>query len=144
MNRYALIKDNIVENLVMLEVEDISWMQDDWDHIVESLTAEMGDSYDPATEEFTSNLVPEVWPTIRTMTIEKWFDRWTDEELGIFETLAQTNEAIAGWRVWISRQSAVDLDDTRITNRLAQGVSSGRITQARMDALLADVAENEL
>ena len=129
----------------MADQDFIDQISHNWSFVVQTDTAQIGDIYNPSTGEFTTPAeVVEPWPVIRTMTVEKWYNRWTDEELGMFHTLAQTNEAVAGWEIWLGRQSAISLDDPRIVDRLEQGVTSGRITQARMDALLSDVAEGEL
>ena len=144
-DRYALILNDEVQNVIMADQEFVDLISSNWSFIVQSDTAQIGDAYDPVTKEFTTpDVVVDEWPIIRTITVEKWYNRWTDEELGLFHALAATNDAIAGWEIWLGRQSAISLDDPRIVDRLQQGVTSGKITQARMDALLADVAEGEL
>ena len=145
MARYALILNDEVQNVIVADQDFIDEISSYWSFVVQSDTAQIGDAYNPSTGEFTTPTIePEPWPVIRTMTVEKWYNRWTDAELGMFHTLAQTNEAVAGWEIWLGRQSAISLDDPRIVDRLEQGVTIGKITQERMDALLADVAEGEL
>jgi hypothetical protein len=146
MSRWAQVQNDVVQNVIEADQAFVDMVKANWQFVIESDLAQMDDTYDHATGIFTRPPEPEPppWPVIRTITVPKWFDRWTDEELGIFHTLAQTNESVAGWNIWLSRQSAVSLDDTRIIAKLQQGVASGRISQARMDALLVDVAKGEV
>lgn len=146
--RYAQILELTVMNVIEADQAFVDTISHNYDWVVQSDTAQMGDAYDPATKEFTTPepiITPEPpWPVIRTIGVSQWFNRWTDEELGKFITLAESNQGVAGWNSWLNRQSAVDLDDLRITVRLQQAVTGGHITQIRMDELLGDVQETEI
>ncbi len=108
--------------------------------------ASIGDEYNPGNGEFTTPPppAPPPFPVIRTIVRENWYNRWTDDDLGTLIIEAQTNVGLAGWLDWIKSQSAIDLDSARVIDKLQAGVTGGFITQASMDALLADVTENEI
>lgn len=78
-------------------------------------------------------------PTIgpRWINTNDFIARFTDAELGELQTLADTNNAVRGWVWWLDRQIAVDLDDARVVDRLQQAVTAGKLTQQRVDEILA-------
>lgn len=148
MSNWALILDLEVKNAIVAEQEYIDLISPNWDYVIQSDTARIDDIYDPVSETFTPPdpiIIPEPdWPVIRIIKKANWYDRWTDDDLGKLLAVANTNEGMAGWMDWIRSQSALDLDSTRITSKLQQGVDGGHITQSAMDILLADVTEEEM
>lgn len=80
--------------------------------------------------------IPEPDP-VRWLNANTFMSRFTDEELGLLQELADTNATIRGWVWWLNRQTAIDRDDPRVVSRLSQAVSAGKLTQERMDAILA-------
>jgi len=74
---------------------------------------------------------------IRVIPTHEFLDRFTDDELSLIWRLAQTNDKIHGWTIWLGRQAIVNLDAARITTPLQMGVTAGKITQERMNAILA-------
>lgn len=146
--RYALILELTVKNVTNGDQDFADLISPDWDYVIQSDTAQMHDTYDPVGGTFSTPAeIPPAeppWPVIRTIKKEKWYDRWTDEDLGKMLTAAKTSEGMAGWMDWIRNQTALDLDNARISAKLAQGVAGGHITQATMDALLADVQQDEV
>lgn len=146
--KFALILDLEVKNIISADQAFADLIAINWDYVIQSDSANIYDIYDPVTETFTYPTPAEppamVWPVIRIIKKEKWYDRWTDDDLGKLLAVANTNEGMAGWMDWIRSQSALDLDSTRITSKLQQGVDGGHITQSAMDILLADVTEEEM
>lgn len=141
-NNYALIKDDVVENVVTGTEEYAAEIAPNWDYVVQSDIASIGDIYDPVGGTFTTP-APPPWPVIRTISQAKWYDRWTDEDLGTFRTQAKTSNAMLGWLDWIDKQPIVYLDTPRIVDKLQSAVDNFHITQAAMDIILADVTEEE-
>ena len=150
MAKYALILNLEVKNLVEANQDYVDSVSHNWDYIVQSDTANIGDTYDPGSGTFTPAPLPpeKPFPIIRTIRIDKWLDRWDDETFGRVLRLAENDTAIGnqikGWIKWLDRQSAISLDDTRIVNKLDYALTNSFITQQEHDDLLADVQPGEL
>lgn len=148
--RYALINEFTVVNIIVADSDFAASISGDYQYVIQSDTAQIGDAYNSVSGEFTTpELPPEPdWPVIRTITVEHWLNRWSDETLGrvirISESDTPVGDKVKGWLAWLDRQSAISLDDTRITDRIQQAVDAGKITVAEQTTLMADVQEGEL
>jgi hypothetical protein len=74
---------------------------------------------------------------VRWINAADFLSRFSDAELGELQAIADSNSAVRGWVWWLNHQVAIDLDDTRISSRLADAVAAGKLTQARMDEILS-------
>lgn len=76
-------------------------------------------------------------PAARPLTRSELIERFTDDELGGIKRLAETNDTAAGWLEWLLVQPTVALDHPRLTAGLARLVAAGKLTQERVDQILA-------
>ncbi len=72
------------------------------------------------------------------ITRAELLDRFTDDELGGIKRLAETNDTAAGWVEWLLAQPAIALNHARLTAGLARLVTAGKMTQDRVDQILAE------
>jgi len=129
MKHYLIIENNIVTGHVQTNgaVVDPRYVEIDPAQI--NPGAMIGRAYDDGQY----NEVPQP----RLETVADFISRFTDDELGDIETLAQSNKRARGWVQWLKLQMAVDLDHPRITGAVQLMETAGVIGAGRAAEILS-------
>lgn len=143
--RYALIKNGIVENVIIADAEFVATIADQWDHIElldtpeEQKVSGTGWSYDAVNGAFSAPPAESVTaPAPRTkLTKLEYMDRFTDAELaGIYAAAKQSVQV----EIWLERfklATEVDLSDPRTISGIQALEAAGLIAAGRSIEILA-------
>lgn len=136
--RYAIIIGNTVDGVIiasnLLDASNIATAKGGFAYRVDNLDPQPGPGWHYEAGAFSP---PDAVVVPRLLTYNELIERFTDDELGTLQGLADTQQAIRGWLVWLQSRVTIDLDDTRLTTRLQQAVSLGYLTQVRVDEILS-------
>lgn len=136
--RYGIIKDDIIINIIIAPnqatADAIATQENAVARDLSGASPQPGPGW---TDNGDGTYSPPTVSARRWIGSAAFLSRFTDGELGQLQALANSNATVRGWTWWLDRQVAVDLDDSRITDRLQQAVDGAFLTQQRMDEILA-------
>lgn len=128
MNRWALIEDGIVTNVIEQEDEPQiggAWVDVTGLHVGPGCGYHNGEFSDPMPE-------PRIITKVATLS------RFTDAEFVGIVTAAKTDVEVEAWKIKFDAASTITLDDPRTQAGVALLVSKGLLTEERGTAILTD------
>jgi hypothetical protein len=134
---YALIKNNLVENVILADQAFADSIAPGWDAVVPSQNAGIGWTYVDGV--FTAPPAPTPTPAqpIRTLTKLQYMGRFTDAELVGIYTAAKTVVQVEIWLEKFKLASEINLDDPATVSGLQAMESAGLIGVGRAAEILA-------
>lgn len=141
--QYALIKNNIVENVIVAEPDFIETILDQYQHIepLDTLHEQglgVGIGWTFENNEFKAPVIPEeVVVPKTTLTKLEYMDRFTDAELAAIYAAAKTSVEVEIWLGRFKLASKVNLTDERTIAGVNALETAGLIATGRAAEILA-------
>jgi hypothetical protein len=125
--QYALIKNNLVENIIEADQAFAQAIAPEWDAVVstEGMTPAPGIGWSYADGTFTAPVVPpapEPAPEPRRITVGAFFDRLGDQK---WPVLADTNASVQALIKDASVRAYINLDDPQVLTGLQMVQNAG-------------------
>ena len=135
MNQYALVKNNVVENVIVADTVFISTITG-YDAIVDvtdnAVSCKIGDSYSGG-----NFVAPQVVASVVTRMTRLQFQlKFTFAELVAIETAAETNPGVRVLQRQQENAEFIDLADEHTINGIMYLISIGLLTQERGTEIL--------
>lgn len=141
--QYALIKNNIVENVIVAEPDFIETILDQYQHIepLDTLHEQglgVGIGWTFENNEFKAPVIPEeVVVPKTTLTKLEYMDRFTDAELAAIYAAAKTSVEVEIWLGRFKLSSKINLTDERTIAGVNALETAGLIATGRAAEILA-------
>lgn len=130
MKRYALVNNNVVDNIIESETQPLpefgNWIEC-------PLQTHMKSTYDPATKKFTAPIIAEETPK-RYISVGAFFDRFKTQKYPI---LSSTNIGVQALIKDCSVRRYIDLDNAELPYGLDMLIAAG--FTINKEAILTDV-----
>ena len=135
---YALIKNNLVEQVIVADAEFAASIESQWDAVV-AASEPCGVGYTYSNGVFTAPPPPVIAPVPRHISVGAFFDRFGAQKYPI---LASTDAGVKALITDCSVRKYIDLDNPALPYGLAMLVSAGYAVDA--DAIVnAEIAAGE-
>lgn len=134
---YALVKNNIIENVIECNQEFADSIASEWDEVIPSNS--MGKGWEKVDGVWTAPApsAPTAAPQVRTLTKLQYMNRFTDGELASIYTAAKSNVAVEIWLEKFKLASEVNLDDASTVAGLQAMEAAGLLATGRAAEILA-------